>query len=360
MVFHSIRSFLLSKSSIFQYILQDCPKDYHGNWTCIAGLGGGFDPGQIIDSNCTYEPALFDPDWNSFLCISKTRTSYLGLYYDELLRYDSKLTPASTSPQGTYSKSNNEYPTAFYRKIYKDGYPIKVVYNAYQGIYGTLNMPTSINPAGCVWSPVAFLKDSLSKCHKTLKPGLCSRNTLLDYQMYLMPLPPGVDASNIPKVLSNPANNTAQVPINFNYFFALEPDAYVANQLLPGGDKRKIQSQDNDEVDDYGGILQGMQGKRVEELGFFHGISRDKCVKMERFSSDQSVLKQEDQVHLQEGTSKCINAVLEVNYEIFWIGNEITRMNANILLGNLTLIESKAKIPKSASQYQVLKKINNH
>ena len=151
--------------------------DYHGNWTCIAGLEGGFDPGQIIDSNCTHEPALFDSDWNSFLCISKTRTSYLGLYYDELLRVDSKLTPASTSPQGSYSKSN-DYPTAFYRKIYKDGYPIKVVYNAYQGIYGTLNMPTSIQ-AGCVWSPVAFLKDSKSKCHKTLKPQLCSRNTLL-------------------------------------------------------------------------------------------------------------------------------------------------------------------------------------
>ena len=170
--------------------------------------------------------------------------------------------------------------------------------------------------------------------------------------MYLMPLPTGVDATNIPKVLSNPANNTAQVPINFNYFFALEPDAYVASQLLPG--TRKIQSQD-DEVDDYDEILQGMQGKRGEELGFFHGISRDKCVKMERFSSDQSVLKQEDQVHLHD--DKCINAVLEVNYEIFWIGNEITRMNANILLGNLSLIESKAKIPKSASQYQVLKKI---
>ena len=123
------------------------------------------------------------------MCISKTRTSYLGLYYDELLRVDSKLTPASTSPQGSYSKSN-DYPTAFYRKIYKDGYPIKVVYNAYQGIYGTLNMPTSIQ-AGCVWSPVAFLKDSKSKCHKTLKPQLCSRNTLLDYQMYLMPLPIG-------------------------------------------------------------------------------------------------------------------------------------------------------------------------
>ena len=168
---------------------QDCPEDYHGNWTCIAGLEGGFDPGQIIDSNCTHEPALFDSDWNSFLCISKTRTSYLGLYYDELLRVDSKLTPASTSPQGSYSKSN-DYPTAFYRKIYKDGYPIKVVYNAYQGIYGTLNMPTSIQ-AGCVWSPVAFLKDSKSKCHKTLKPQLCSRNTLLDYQMYLMPLPIG-------------------------------------------------------------------------------------------------------------------------------------------------------------------------
>ena len=247
---------------------------------------------------------------------------------------------------GTYAQPHVFEP--FYRKIYKYGYPIKVVYNAYQGIQGTLNIPTSINPTGCLWSPIPFLKDSISKCSKTLSPDLCSRNTLLDYQMYLMPLPQGVDASNIPKVLADPANFSAKVPVNFNYYFALEPEFYVATQLLPG---RKIQSQDDHQVDGYLGILQSLQDqeKSVERnSGFFQGITRDKCVKMERFSSS---FKQEDQVHLRG--SKCINAVLEVNYEIFWIGNEITRMNANILLGNLSLIENIARIPKSASQFQV-------
>ena len=72
---------------------------------------------------------------------------------------------------------------------------------------------------------------------------------------------------------------------------------------------------------------------------------------------------QEDQVHLENGF-KCINAVLEVNYKFFWRGNEITRMNANILLGNLTLILEKqmettgrkAKV-LSSTQFQELHQI---
>ena len=73
---------------------------------------------------------------------------------------------------------------------------------------------------------------------------------------------------------------------------------------------------------------------------------------------------QEDQVHL-ENDSKCINAVLEVNYKFFWRANQITRINANILLGNLTLLVNqppeksgpmKTKV-LSSSQFQELHQI---
>ena len=75
-------------------------------------------------------------------------------------------------------------------------------------------------------------------------------------------------------------------------------------------------------------------------------------------------LHQEDQVHL-ENDSKCINAVLEVNYKFFWRANQITRINANILLGNLTLLVNqppeksgpmKTKV-LSSSQFQELHQI---
>ena len=67
---------------------------------------------------------------------------------------------------------------------------------------------------------------------------------------------------------------------------------------------------------------------------------------------------QEDQVHL-ENDSKCINAVLEVNYKFFWRANQITRVNANILLGNLTLFENQPqeKTVLSSSQFQELHQI---
>ena len=72
---------------------------------------------------------------------------------------------------------------------------------------------------------------------------------------------------------------------------------------------------------------------------------------------------QEDQVHL-ENDSKCINAVLEVNYKFFWRANQITRVNANILLGNLTLLENQPPQKNgpntkvlSSSQFQELHQI---
>ena len=60
-------------------MFQDCDSDYHGNWTCLPGLHGGFDPGTFVTNNCSYEPQLFDTDWNSILCLVKSRSSYLGM-----------------------------------------------------------------------------------------------------------------------------------------------------------------------------------------------------------------------------------------------------------------------------------------
>ena len=101
-----------------------------------------------------------------------------------------------------------------------------MVYDQSQGIYGYLNLPAKLG-SGCSWSPVQYLVDSSAKCSKILTPQKCSKNSLvstsqpsskfslnlsfcflknfqLDYQMYLMPLPKGMDVGNIPKVLKIP------------------------------------------------------------------------------------------------------------------------------------------------------------
>jgi len=310
---------------------QDCDSDYHGNWTCLPGLHGGFDPGTFVTNNCSYEPQLFDTDWNSILCLVKSRSSYLGLYYEEQTEIDPQLKPATTSPLGSFAKSISE--GQIQRKIYKHGRPVRVVYNESEGIYGHLNLPAKLG-SGCSWSPVQYLVDSTAKCSKIVTPDKCSKNSLLDYQMYLMPLPRGMDVGNIPKVLKIPYKNDV-IELEVNYFYALEPENYISNH-----GKRKTMKLPNDiisQIDSIDDILANLDKSEAFQNGF-RGSSDGKCVKMEQFPKDD--FHQEDQVHLENGF-KCINAVLEVNYKFFWRGNEITKMNANILLGNLTLILEK-------------------
>ena len=111
------------KSSVllnfFLHSFQDCPKDFHGNWTCTEGNFGGFDLGTFIRRNCCYEPQLFDSDWNSVLCVSSSRSSYLGEFYEEQTKFDPVLSPASTSPKGNYRKDIDRFDK--YSKDYLKG-----------------------------------------------------------------------------------------------------------------------------------------------------------------------------------------------------------------------------------------------
>ena len=100
-------------------------------------------------------------------------SSFLGLYYEEQTEIDPLLKPAKTSPLGSFAKSNSE--GQIWRKIYKHGHPVRVVYNESEGIYGHLNLPAKLG-SGCSWSPVQYLVDSTAKCSKILTPDKCSKN----------------------------------------------------------------------------------------------------------------------------------------------------------------------------------------
>ena len=331
---------------------QDCPKDFHGNWTCMEGLHGGRDLGTFVRGNCSYEPQLYDSDWNSVLCVSNMRSSYLGEFYEEQTELNPILIPATTSPKGNYKQELDKLPK--YPKIYKKGFPIRVTYNETQGIVGYLNMPYK-SGTGCTWSPVAYLNDYTVKCSKLLTKSLCSKNTMLDYQMYLMPLPPGVNVGNIPKIIKNMTSDIKEnVPIIATYYAAMEPELYVTSQT-------KVTTKNMiNEIDTLTEILNEMKKEGENEMPIFHGIANEKCSKLEQFSKMDQY--QEDQVHF-DGDTTCINAVLEVNYDIYWNGTAIEKVHVNILLGNLSMIinnnamEPKYDFIRSQSEFQHLHQI---
>lgn len=233
-------------------------------------------------------------------------------------------------------------PPESFKRNYKHGYPVRVVYNDTEGIYGHLNMP-SVN---CLWAPVAFLVNSESTCRRTLAAETCQKHSMLDYQMYLMPLPRGIKVGNVAKVLKT-YNSNQIVPLKVNYYSALLPDLYVSNQLQKG---RKVPTKT---VGHTGDSLQNLLksfGRPAVSDSIFRGISNEQCTKMELFPNEDQY--QEAQVNL-EG-SMCNNAVLEVSYKIFWRADEIAKMDVNILLGNLTIKKHKPDRVLSHSQFQEL------
>ena len=101
----------------------------------------------------------------------------------------------------------------------------------------------------------------------------------LDYQMYLMPLPRGMDVGNIPKVLKIPYKNDV-IELEVNYFYALEPENYISNH-----GKRKTTILPNDiifQIDSIDDILANLDKSEAFQNGF-RGSSDGKCVKMEQF-----------------------------------------------------------------------------
>ena len=63
-------------------------------------------------------------------------------------------------------------------------------------------------------------------------------------------------------------------------------------------------------------ILEEMKKSDDNVIPIFHGIANEKCAKLEQFSKNDQY--QEDQVHFKENNDDkmCINAVLEVRYDI--------------------------------------------
>ena len=155
------------------------------------------------------------------------------------------------------------------------------------------------------------------------------KNSMLDYQMYLIPLPNGVDVGHIPKVLRTAFDDTT-VTLNVEYYASLETQWYVSSQQ-----KHASKS-----------LLHDPNLKKENQL-----FGSENYVK---------IANQEDQVHLLADSNQCINAVLEVNYIISWSANEIAKIDVHILLGNLTLNKASSgdETPMSQKTSEVIEPEN--
>ena len=138
----------------------------------------------------------------------------------------------------------------------------------------------------------------IPRCHGTFH--ICILFGLqLDYQMYLMPLPRGMDVGNIPKVLKIPYKNDV-IELEVNYYYALEPENYISNH-----GKRKTAKLPNriiSQIDSIDDILANLDKSEAFQNGF-RGSSDGKCVKMEQFPKGTVKIFQEGHKNLMKSST---------------------------------------------------------
>lgn len=148
------------------------------------------------------------------------------------------------------------------------------------------------------------------------------KGTGLDYQMYLIPTP--VNVSNVPDVLSR-ANLLLKAPLQVHYYAAHSSRVYL---------KRNARKMEEKKVDVLHEILDN-SGKHFKREKFVQTLDNG-CQRVTLFPNIQN------QVHFDQQT--CFNVVLEAHYRFYWRGPEILKIEADILLGNVTLLDGVHEI----------------
>ncbi len=161
--------------------------------------------------------------------------------------------------------------------------------------------------------------------------------------MYLIQMPKGINISTVPEVLGS-INDKADITVD--YFVTVNGSS---RQYVNSQDRTKIGLPVEKPVIDKHGDHDHDHTDDMNEL--FEVTSDKGCKRVDRLELPTH------QVHFDLDTSTCKSAVLEVHYQLFWKEQTITKVQANVLLGDIKIMEnkknSKAKniVPESAKSF---------
>ena len=203
------------------------------------------------------------------------------------------------------SDDNNE-------RLYKNGYPVEQLFSG--DVRGYLSLPQKTSGEGCVWtSPLKFQEDSKSTCHLTSHQVLCTETSVLSARMYLqgssLSYPACPDA---PQVVSK-YRSSQVAPTNVYYYCTDDVTPYmISNMTLKDALNPTKPSFFMEDMDDGG-------GNTYPRCSWDDGYSRPPIPTYDNT------------------TELCQNAVLDVDYQLYWRGGEIISVEATLLLGAIGL-----------------------
>ncbi|XP_005091574.2 uncharacterized protein LOC101855231 [Aplysia californica] len=301
---------------------------------CLPGLEGGqgADPARYSCSSKAFDL----PDWQPLTCVFYENNAYLGLFYanvQKLSSLEQVQFEASSKYKGRFSLSetesryeNKDTTTASY------SYGVSVsTLRADQLTTGRLALSQG-GPGGFCnpLSPVQFLVDSEAVCAVTLTQGQCVSNTVFSGNVYAVSS--AIQGCSQSFKVTSTFQGTNLAPADVRYYCATDVSGYLSS--TPG---TTISDLDPQVSSNFPADLSGLQCN--------DGCSEAACWQYNtgRSSSDVSLLP--GQCSWDSGFTPplmpamngatCENVVLEVRYNFEWSGSEITKLTADVILGNI-------------------------
>lgn len=206
---------------------------------------------------------------------------------------------------------------------YQNGYPIELTYDA--NLRGYLTLPMVAIQGNCHYSSIVrFQTDSSSECTKTFQPSSCADYTPFSARTYLQPSATSYPACPVvPRVIAE-------------YGRATTANTRVKYLCLDGGIESYLRSSSRSPLNaTQTELFEKSAGLNEED----EEVTATRCEWDDGFSVPLVPT-------LNNVTKNCDNVVLDVDYQLFWRGGQITSIEATILLGSVPLPDT-VSVPES-------------
>ncbi|XP_041455562.1 mucin-17-like isoform X1 [Lytechinus variegatus] len=277
-------------------------------------------PVTIYDCNST---DLYREDWSPLLCVQTSNSPYLGLYHStvtairDIATFNAAKASSLNSRDTSYQDSglrSLEYQSVDNSK-YNNGDPVELLYN--EEVRGFLALPQMTLDGECLWtSPVKFQEDLTTRC--TLMPDqrLCQQFSPFSALMFLRSstesYPP---CPKEPKVAGRFGQAT-EAPADIEYYCLEDISDYLSEQSV-----------DQNLFDLYESSLFAEHQNDTSEAKI-----PKRCLWDDGYTQPPVPSYNND-------TKLCSNSVVSASYEMFWRGGEIVRIEGQVILGTVPLIQ---------------------
>ncbi|GFN92839.1 tectonic-2 [Plakobranchus ocellatus] len=314
---------------------EECSDNQRARFSvCIAGLPGG-EPADPEEYRCSSN-AFNLPDWHLMTCVYWESNAYLGMYYMNQARVaETDFTVVvSNEYKGRFSFSKPEALFRSQENAYSHGASLVTVREDVEvgpQSRNILALPRAGDADGACdfLSPVRFLVNTQASCSSVLVPETCSALSRFSGRIYAVSSAISGCSQSF-KVASSLTGNTV-APADVRYYCATDLSPYLPaagtalNELPPT------------QGSSFGGALANENCSTP--------CSSQTCIDYNSGRAADSSQPLPAPCPWDDGTTSpvvpnlnnnvCENVVLDVRYRFEWSGSQITRLSADVILGNV-------------------------